>query len=150
MPNPISANKQSAMHRRIGKQVFISGALLAFLVSLFLPFFAVYQSSHSDAEKITSLFGEQVLICTSEGFRLVDRKDLADIEKSPESHPRFQCALCYVSAYGQGISPSASPAVLSVTPPDVRAALFYISHEAVSDERYWQQRLTRSPPLHIA
>ncbi len=76
--------------------------LLAFLLNVLLPFFAVYDVSNHQAfaKEKSSLFGEKVLICTGDGFKWVKWEDLQrDKEKhNPPSH--YQCALCYVAAHG--------------------------------------------------
>lgn len=79
-------------------------ALFAFLLNALLPFFAVYnvQDGHdnqSAARQMASLFGEKVLICTSDGFKWVK---WADIEKEGKPHKpsNYQCGICYLAAHG--------------------------------------------------
>lgn len=74
--------------------------LLAFVLSTLLPFFAIYDTGHrSSFKEMASLFGEKVLICTGDGFKLVR---WADIEKEGNHHKPsgYQCALCYLAAHG--------------------------------------------------
>lgn len=76
-------------------------ACLAFLLNALLPFFAVYDIPHQSAAKeMSSLFGEKVLICTGDGFKLVT---WADLESGKEKHnpsSHYKCPLCYVAAHG--------------------------------------------------
>ncbi|PIR39825.1 MAG: hypothetical protein COV35_00570 [Alphaproteobacteria bacterium CG11_big_fil_rev_8_21_14_0_20_39_49] len=82
--------------------------LVAFLMNVMLPFFAVYDMQHAmaaEAEKssidsMSSLFGDKILICTSDGFKLVSLEDLQNGKERPTPHPEYKCALCYVAANG--------------------------------------------------
>lgn len=74
--------------------------LAAFVFSGLIPFFAIYHVP--DAEQVremSSLFGEKVLICTADGFRLMSWKDLQSDRPQPKQHPDYQCAMCYVSTH---------------------------------------------------
>ena len=76
-------------------------ALIAFLLNVMMPFFAVYNVEHpSPAKEISSLFGEKVLICTGDGFKWVK---WADLESGKEKHApssHYKCPLCYLAAHG--------------------------------------------------
>ncbi len=83
--------------------------VVAFLMNVMLPFFAVYnvpqaimaaQSGQPYSERMASFFGEKILICTSGGFKWVSWEDLQNGEEQPEPHPKYECALCYVTASG--------------------------------------------------
>ncbi len=71
-----------------------------------LPFYAIYDipqalaSEQLDANQNASLFGEKILICTAEGFKLVSLADLQSGKEQPQKHPQYKCALCYVAAHG--------------------------------------------------
>ncbi len=73
--------------------------LIAFLLNVMLPFFAVYNVEHpSLAKEMASLFGEKILICTGDGFKWVK---LADLESGKEKHnpSHYKCPLCYIAAH---------------------------------------------------
>lgn len=76
--------------------------LLAFVLHAVMPFFALYDlspTSVTQAEKNGfSFFGEKLFICTSDGFRWVDAKDLASGKAHPKPHSDYKCPLCYVAA----------------------------------------------------
>lgn len=79
--------------------------VIAFLMNVMLPFFAVYNvskaiASDSTDETTSSIFGEKLLICTADGFKLVPLEDLQNGKEKPTPHSDFECALCYVSAQG--------------------------------------------------
>ncbi len=82
------------------KRSLLSLTLLAFLVSILLPFAAVYNPSAAEAAQ-SSVFGDRILICTIDGFKWVS---LDELDGEQEGHDRsdqraFECALCYISAY---------------------------------------------------
>lgn len=80
--------------------------LFMFFINVMLPFYAVYDipkalaSEQLDANQNASLFGEKILICTAEGFKLVSLADLQSGKEQPKKHPQYKCALCYVAAHG--------------------------------------------------
>ena len=82
--------------------------LIAFLMNVMLPFFAVYdiqqamaaEAEQSSANEMSSVFGNKILICTSDGFKLVSIEDLQNGKEQPTPHPEYKCALCYVTAHG--------------------------------------------------
>lgn len=119
------------------------------LLHALLPFFALYQlPSHKAAPSaaFSSLFGDTVLVCTAEGFRLVSWKDIQSGKTTITPHKQYQCPLCYVAAHGQGIQaapPAAHTPALNAYPT---AVAYLVSHDTPSRARLWQQRLTRSPP----
>ncbi len=73
----------------------------ALLFQLLLPFFAVYRLPGSSGPRgLASLFGDKVIICTADGFRLASWDELAKGKNHPKPHEQYQCALCYVAAHG--------------------------------------------------
>ena len=80
--------------------------LFTFFINVMLPFYAVYDipkalaSEQLDANQNASLFGEKILICTAEGFKLVSLADLQSGKEQPKKHPQYKCALCYAAAHG--------------------------------------------------
>lgn len=122
-------------------------AALALLVQTLLPFFALYQPpARMDAAQLASVFGEKILICSSQGFRFVTPEELAQSSQHEQTGPQYQCAVCYVSAHAQGIDPSAGVlAAASLSTPQAASLLAPDLH--VPDETGWRARLTRSPPI---
>lgn len=126
-------------------------ATAAFLLHALLPFFAVYQVPTSqDAKNMASLFGDKVLLCTAEGFKLVSWKDLLNGKQEHKPHKQYQCALCYVAAHGQGIKPEHSGFVSAPLPIKQHAFLFSLDAETLSRESLWRKLRTRSPPVSFA
>lgn len=93
------------------------------MVNALLPFFALYSvpvqarafsapptSSISQprgdeqvspsAANPAGLFTDKVLICTAQGFKWVSLSELNGADSPVQSHPQFQCALCYTAAQG--------------------------------------------------
>jgi hypothetical protein len=88
--------------RQIGLLLFV-----AFLVNVTLPYFVGYiapqaTSEQSADQELASLLGDKILICTSEGFKWVSWEDVQSGKEQPKPHTQFQCALCYMAAYGAG------------------------------------------------
>ena len=79
----------------MSRQITAWWTITALLFGALLPFFAVYDNDALAAYEPD----EKVLICTADGFKWLSRAELSD-ENPPREHPQFQCALCYVSAYG--------------------------------------------------
>ncbi len=74
--------------------------LIAFVASVLLPFFAVYNTGQlSAANAKTALFAGRLLICTADGFRWIK---LSDVGKQQPHTPlaHYQCALCFFAAHG--------------------------------------------------
>ena len=67
---------------------------IAIAFATLLPFFATY--SHSAIP--SPLFGDKILICTGDGFALVNRSDLLAGKAPVKPHPDYACALCYLAA----------------------------------------------------
>ncbi len=68
---------------------------VAVVFSAMLPFFATY-SEKAPTSGLASLFGEKVLICTSEGFKWAKWEDL-QAGKAPKSYKNYSCPLCYLA-----------------------------------------------------
>lgn len=121
--------------------------LIAFLFNALLPFFAVYQAPANGA-KLSAVFGEKMLLCTGDGFKLVSWDDLANGKEKSNPHKKFQCALCYVAAHGTGVAAMA-PEVADQPAEIVQLAAFYSKEDSLPPERLWQSRHTRSPPSSL-
>jgi hypothetical protein len=127
--------------------------LIAFLMNVMLPFFAVYdvgQAMASEAEKssieeMSSVFGDKILICTSDGFKLVSIEDLQSGKEQPTPHPQYKCVLCYVAAHGTKHAVSAQQVALIY-----HRHLQYISYSLINDtiisSIYTRGFQTRAPP----
>jgi hypothetical protein len=127
------------------RAVIASLAAAALSLHALLPFFAVYHwPDRPAATRMAALFGETVLLCTSDGFRLVRWEDLQSGKEKPAPHQQYQCPLCYIAAQGQFIQPLWAAAV---SPPQVSQAFSFPAAEGVfSSERHWRKLRTRSPP----
>lgn len=127
--------------------------LLAFLMNVMLPFFAVYdvqqamaaEAKKSSTEEMSSVFGKKILICTSDGFKLVSIEDLQDGKEQPTPHPEYKCALCYVAAHGTKHIVPDQEVVLAY-----QQSIQYISYSFVNDAVIsgisTRGFLTRAPP----
>lgn len=101
------------MQRFLRIRIIWTTTLLAFLLGGLLPFFANYnvpelvQQAQSEEQQIASLFGDDILICTADGFKLVSLKDLREGgSESPSPHSDYECALCFVAAHGGKYAPA--------------------------------------------
>lgn len=86
---------------------FLGVALaIALLFNTLLPFFATY-SIATPPSGLASVFGEKVLICTGQGFKLVNWKDLQAGKTPVGPHKPYSCPLCYIanSALGNVLVP---------------------------------------------
>lgn len=129
---------------------------VAFLMNVMLPFFAVYnvqqtlasEVTESSNEKMSFLFGEKVLICTSDGFKWVSREDLQNGKEQPKPHPQYQCALCYVAVHGiKNAVPMQEIAI--VYHQNIQYISYYFSDITTISQFAGRGFLTRAPP-HIA
>lgn len=121
-------------------------AAAALLLHMVLPFFATYQvPAQVAAKNMASIFGEKLLLCTSEGFRLVKWEDIVSGKEKPKTHTQYQCPLCYVAAHGQWIASPAMPAIATALPVPL-LDFFSVHDEAVFAEHDWRKLRTRSPP----
>lgn len=128
--------------------------LIAFVMSVMLPFFAVYdvqqalasQPSELSSEEMSSLFGEKVLICTSDGFKWVSWEDLQNGKEQPKPHPQYQCALCYVAAHGAKHVASAHEIAI-IYPQNIQYISYYFLDIATMSQFAGRGFLTRAPPF---
>lgn len=125
-------------------------AAVALLLHTLLPFYATYQMpTSSNAKQISSLFGDKVLLCTAEGFKLVSWKDLLSGTEHPKPHKQYQCPLCYVAAHGQGIKPDYANFITFPLPIRQHLFLFALNTDRFLSETHWRKLRTRSPPLSL-
>lgn len=99
------------MQKKFKFRYFSLLLLIAFAANALVPFFAVYNlpTDNTEAKQLSSVFGEQILICTGDGFKWVNLADLQSGKEQPNPHPDYKCPLCYVASHGLK-----SPAVASV------------------------------------
>lgn len=74
---------------------------IALLFTTLLPFFATY-SITTPPSGLASVFGEKVLICTGQGFKLVNWKDLLAGKTPVGPHKPYSCPLCYIASSALG------------------------------------------------
>jgi hypothetical protein len=134
-------------------------AVAALLLHMLLPFYAYYPSHQGKASPDLSvaapLFGGKVLICTADGFKLIDLSALQDRAEQPTSgrdpakpHQPYQCPLCYVAAHGL----AAPPAAVALSLPSLFEASLVTAHadySPLAGEARWYRLRTRSPPAAI-
>ncbi len=128
------------------RHILSLSVVLLLLVQTLLPFFATYAVSLQGDKSIDSIFGDKILLCTAEGFRLVDISELDEHEG--ESH-EYQCPLCYVAAHYQVIEPvqlASDLVVMALTEQEI----VYTTEDKLFPRRLWHKSLTRSPPLSLA
>lgn len=127
------------------RQRFLSlFAGLTLLVGTLVPFFATYQIPSANAKHAASIFGEKILLCTSEGFRLVSWEDLQNGKEKHKPHQDYQCGACYVAGHGTGIKLDAPQA--GAVSAQLAQHHFHVS-DGISAVEHWQKLRTRSPPL---
>jgi hypothetical protein len=123
-------------------------AALAFLLHTLLPFFAIYQfPANIEAKTNTSLFGDKVLLCTAEGFKLVSWDELLKGKQEHKPHKQYKCALCYAAAHGQGLKPQSVDGLAALFHVEVKLSKFHRQKHIAIDEAEWRSFLTRSPPI---
>lgn len=78
-------------------------------VAALMPFFAHYGVGEASA---SNLFGDKILICSSEGYKWIDASELDDEDVANSQNGGQKCPIC--SAHANNIHPtSASPYVLA-------------------------------------
>lgn len=79
--------------------------LIAFLLNVAMPFFAVYQVPQTpQIGKLASVFGEKILICSGEGFKWVKLADLQSGKETPRPHANIKCPLCFIARHAQDMA----------------------------------------------
>ena len=88
--------------RMAAKQRWLGLALAASIaLATLLPFFATY--GHVSApSKLTSIFGEKILICTGDGFAWVKWSDLLAGKTPVKQDKKLLCPLCYLATHALG------------------------------------------------
>lgn len=126
-------------------------AAIAFLLHALVPFYASYQiPTENHAKQMSSLFGDKVMLCTAEGFKLVSWEDLLGGKEHPKPHKQYQCPLCYFAAHGQGIQPDNSNAFAATQSIKQHTLIFSLNDESLSRESLWRKLRMRSPPFSFA
>lgn len=76
----------------------VCGLVLAAMMALhmLLPFFATY-TDKAPPSGLASIFGEKVLMCTSEGFVWVKLEDLLTGKAPVKPHTSYFCPLCFIA-----------------------------------------------------
>ncbi len=141
---------------KIGNRIrYISAiTLFTFFINVMLPFYAIYDipqalaSAEVDAgaNQDASFFGEKILICTADGFKLVSLADLQSGKEKPQKHPQYQCALCYVAVHGtKHIAPTQE--IIFIAYHAAEQVVYYTSDSARFYETSKRGFLTRAPPF---
>ncbi|TAE33149.1 MAG: hypothetical protein EAY65_05605 [Alphaproteobacteria bacterium] len=123
-------------------------AAVALLLHTLLPFYASYHvPTSSDAQQLSSLFGDKVLLCTADGFKLFNWDDVLSGKEHPKPNTYYKCPLCYVAAHDHAITPNYSSFVSVASLNTHYAFLFSLENTPLSSEVLWRKLRTRSPPF---
>lgn len=88
-------NKQAM--RELRRKYILFAMLITFTISTMVPFFASYDTNVSETTKeLAKIFGGKILLCTNDGFKFVDIKDLENNTHEPSD--KYKCPLCYIKA----------------------------------------------------
>ena len=123
--------------------------LYAFIFSVLTPFFATYNTASAatmDAKEMSSFFGDKVLICSSDGFKFVTWKELAE-GKHHDENQQFKCPLCYVAVHGVKATPHANAIALATPLGNVSGKTFFREVDSPKASLLAYQRLSRAPPI---
>ncbi len=137
------------MGRAQHHKILSLGLLMAFLMNIMLPFFAVYTApdarSAATDPALSALFGEKIVICTPEGFKLVSLAELEGGEDQSSQATRYECALCYTAAHG--VQHVLTEDGLDVIYDEAVQPTFYIARDFQSGpETECQPSHSRAPP----
>lgn len=126
-------------------------ALVAFLLNVMLPFFAVYNAPTISLTESTysAFFGEKILLCTEAGFELVSIEDIRSGAKTPKPHPDYECGLCYVHAHGFGNALFADAAIAPL-PVNHYQYIHFSTYTAPLGHMLQRSAPTRAPPAFLA
>ncbi len=140
-------------------------AVAALLLHMLLPFYAYYPSPigqgrpdslSQNQPPAAPLFGGKVLICTADGFKLIDLSALQDRAEQPTSgrdpakpHQPYQCPLCYVAAHGLATPPVTMAALSLPSLFEASLVTVHADHSPLAGEARWYRLRTRSPPAAI-
>ena len=129
------------------RDILLRFTTAAFVVQLLVPFFAVYGVSASHVQAALAnpeMFGDKVLICTSNGFEYVSWESLAEDENIRNSqHKNMKCPTCYVQAKAMDV-----PQQLHVPSYDIPTAQrIAIIHDACVANNVARNLHVRGPPI---
>jgi len=124
-------------------------SLIAFLFGAVVPFFANYEgliTGSSEAE-LTALYGEEIFLCTENGFEWVKVADIAKKNHTPKPDKHMKCGLCYMAANGTGYA-QVPPIVLAVSAHNAAALrLHFATTEAPKSQLTYLPSFPRAPPV---
>jgi len=122
------------------------GLILALTIafSTLLPFFATYNTVAPS--KLASLLGEKILICTGDGFALVNRADLQSGKAPIKPHKDFVCPLCYVAANGVGVALLPATTIFLALEKNIGLS-FFSSYQRVLKPLTYSASSPRAPPF---
>ena len=129
---------------RLQKRIiaFILIATVAF--NTLLPFFAFYQGQ-TEPSQLAKLFGDKVLICTSDGFQWVSWEDLKSGKVPVKQHKQFFCPLCLIAA--SPISKIlALGALVFVISRQLLTLLRFAPTACMASQTAWSLSHSRAPP----
>jgi hypothetical protein len=126
-------------------------ALIAFLFSAIAPFFALYegQIANTEPSRLEALYGDEIFICTENGFQWVKVADVGKGQHNPSPAKHFECAMCYVSTHGAKAGQLA-PLVLSLARDagqELRVHFSAVVHGGVGIQR--RPSNPRAPPFVV-
>lgn len=136
------------------KKIF-AVTILALAFNALMPFFAVYDIPAAGAEQqkladsLPSVFGDKILICTGDGFKLISRSDLEHGKEPLNHNSHFKCPLCYIAA--NGMTHMLLPQTTLVVKAPAISELAYILHyqQTVQGTIFSGIPLGRSPPASL-
>jgi hypothetical protein len=121
--------------------------LAAITFGAIAPFFAVHNPSIPTANnRLSATLGEQILICSGDGFKWVKLSDLRSGKEKPAPHSGDKCPLCNIARHSVTVP---APLVLSSAtyyPPEPT----YIRYDPVPVFAYQPSPLnSRAPPYFL-
>lgn len=120
-------------------------ALVAFALVLnsALPFFALGKLPQPSA--VDKLYGDKILICTSDGFKFVDKDKVFGEQHVQKKH----CQFCYFNAAFQPGTPSAPQIATAVSGGVISKSLFGFGGQQLQNQLLATNHSTRAPPYFV-
>ncbi len=127
-----------------------SRARLAFVIAIALvlnaalPLFALAKLPDMQADAAKILYGEKMVVCTSDGFKVVDTKDVI---KGDHEKPKKHCQSCYFNATFQPAAPDATATASAAFGGIISKSLFGFGGQQLQNQLYSNNLHTRAPPF---
>lgn len=118
---------------------------LTLVLNAALPLFALAKMPDMKADAYDLIYGNKMVVCTSDGFKIVDTKDVFDDQHKEKKH----CQSCYFNATFQPSAPDAPEVASAAFGGVIARSLFGFGGQQLQNQLYSSNLNNRAPPFVV-